>query len=133
MSIVNLIFLCFLLRKIYITILVEVYMKDNLLSEQLGAKIKILRKNANFTQETFSELIGIEPQNLSRIERGLNFPSLATFIKMSNVLKVKPNDLLDVEYLCDEFTLEKEIISMIKTFNIHEKRLIYKIIKAFSQ
>lgn len=99
--------------------------------ELLGEKIKILRKSAKYTQETFSELIGIEPQNLSRIERGLNYPSLITFVKISEVLKVKPNDLLNVDAYESEKVLEDEIILMAKNFSLQEKRIIFKIMKSF--
>lgn len=108
-------------------------MNDNSLSKKLGEKIRILRKNAKYTQEAFSELIGIEPQNLSRIERGLNYPSLATFINISKILNIKPNDLLDVDYLSDEAVIEDKIITMTKNFSLNEKRIIYKIMKAFVQ
>lgn len=40
-------------------------------SEILGNNIKSIRKNANYTQEEFSEKLGITPQFLSTVERGL--------------------------------------------------------------
>lgn len=95
----------------------------------LGEKIKTLRKNAKFTQEVFSELIGIEPQNLSRIERGLNYPSLATFINISNVLNIEPNDLLDIDYYCEENSLDEKISSLINKYSIDQKRLLYRMMK----
>lgn len=107
-------------------------MEDKIAPKLLGEKIKMLRKSANYTQETFCEKIGIEPQNLSRIERGLNYPSLATFIKISEVLEIKPNDLLDTEYLNDDEYLEDRIYNMVKQRTPYDKKLIFRIIKAFS-
>ena len=111
----------------------EEFMEYKVTPEQLGEKIKILRKNAKYTQEAFSELIGIEPQNLSRIERGLNYPSLATFINMSKVLEVMPNDLLDVEHLCDEKELDEELSSYINDFDLEKKRLLYRMVKIIAE
>lgn len=46
---------------------------------------------------------------------------------------IKLNDLLDLDYLSDEEIIENEIISMAKRFSLAEKRIIYKIMKAFAQ
>ena len=108
-------------------------MNNNISPELFGEKLKTLRKNAKYTQETFSELIGIEPQNLSRIERGLNFPSLATFIKIASVLNMEPNDLLDVEYLCDENKITSDIQSKIEYFNLNQKRILHRILKVIAE
>lgn len=104
-------------------------MDTNKLSEQLGAKIKILRKHSHFTQEFFSEQIGIEPQNLSRIERGLNYPSLTTFIKICEVLNITPNDLLELDYLTDEQTLDANINTLLSSQTVQEKQLTYRLMK----
>ncbi len=108
-------------------------MNKNISPELFGEKLKTLRKNAKYTQETFSELIGIEPQNLSRIERGLNFPSLATFIKIASVLNMEPNDLLDVEYLCDEYKLNCNILSKIDQFTLNQKRILHRMLKIIDE
>lgn len=108
-------------------------MDEKFLPKYLGEKIKTLRKNARLTQETFSEMIEIEPQNLSRIERGLNFPSLATFIRISEVLDIKPNDLLEVDSYMDEKMLEEAIVGIIKSQPLNQKRVIYNILKSFRE
>ena len=107
-------------------------MNSKKFSEQLGKKIKLLRKRANLTQEFFSEQIGIEPQNLSRIERGLNSPSLATFVRVCEVLDITPNDLLDVEYIVDEKTLDLKISELLAKQSVMEKQLTYRIMKIIS-
>lgn len=57
----------------------------------LGALIKKERLKRNYKQEKFSSLINIDPRNLSKIERGNNFPSFSTFLKIIEVLKIEPN------------------------------------------
>lgn len=41
-------------------------------STVLGNNIKNIRKNADLTQEEFSEKLGVTPQFLSAVERGLS-------------------------------------------------------------
>lgn len=52
----------------------------------IGAKIRELRKAKGLTQERLGELSGIEPSNISHIERGVAKLSLPTFISIANVL-----------------------------------------------
>ena len=43
---------------------------------QIGANIQTLREYAGYTQDELSELIGITPNHLSAIERGVSGVSL---------------------------------------------------------
>ena len=63
----------------------------------------------------------------------MNFPSLATFIRISEVLNIKPDELLDVEYLKKEEIIDDEICGMIKTSSLKEKRIIYRLLKSFAE
>ena len=59
-----------------------------------GKSIKNYRKNNKFTQEKLAELINIDTRQVARIEAGESLPSLETFVKISKILKISPNDLL---------------------------------------
>lgn len=52
----------------------------------IGKNIASLRRQHGLTQAQFSEQLGMEPASLSRIERGLSGPSLATLAKMAEIL-----------------------------------------------
>ena len=52
----------------------------------LGKRIKELRRERNLSQEKLAENIGIDPNNLSRIENGKNYPSAETIVKIANSL-----------------------------------------------
>lgn len=52
----------------------------------IGTKIRELRKAKKLTQERLGELSGIEPCNISHIERGATKLSLPTFISIANAL-----------------------------------------------
>lgn len=108
-------------------------MDDEKRRKLLGIKIQKLRKARDLTQDTFSEMVGIDPSSLSKLENGAFFPSLPNFIKMSEVFGIEPNDLLDVEYLKDDKELEKEMFDIIKSQSSERKQLLYKLIKTFKE
>ena len=60
----------------------------------VGANIKREREKAGYTQERFSEMIGIGTKSLSAIERGTVGVSLETLTKICRVLSISSNSLL---------------------------------------
>lgn len=60
----------------------------------VGSNIKRARINARYTQEKFSELIGIGTKSLSAIERGTVGVSLVTLLRICKVLRISANSLL---------------------------------------
>ena len=60
----------------------------------VGSNIKRERVKAGYTQEKFSELIGIGTKSLSAIERGTVGVSLTTLLKICKVLSISSNSLL---------------------------------------
>ncbi|MBE5761041.1 MAG: helix-turn-helix domain-containing protein [Clostridiales bacterium] len=60
----------------------------------VGLNIKRERTKAGYTQEEFSELIGIGAKSLSAIERGTVGVSLLTLSKICSVLNISSNSLL---------------------------------------
>ncbi len=75
----------------------------------LGENIKREREKAGYTQERFSEIIDMTPNNLSAVERGVAGVSLKTLRRICEALKVSADDLLfgqreksDGEYLAQK-------------------------------
>ena len=60
----------------------------------VGNNIKRERIKAGYTQEKFSELIGIGTKSLSAIERGTVGVSLTTLLRICKVLSISSNSLL---------------------------------------
>lgn len=60
----------------------------------VGNNIKHERIKAGYTQERFSELIGIGPKSLSAIERGVVGVSLPTLLRICKVLSISSDALL---------------------------------------
>ncbi len=60
---------------------------------KIGANIKKEREKAGFTQEKFSELIGLGTKSLSAIERGTVGISITALCKVCKILSI-PSDAL---------------------------------------
>lgn len=60
----------------------------------VGANIKREREKAGFTQDQFSELLGIGSKSLSSIERGVVGVSLPTLLKICELLHISANVVL---------------------------------------
>ena len=70
-------------------------MKDKKeLNVLVGINIKREREKAGFTQDQFSEMLGIGSKSLSAIERGVVGISLTTLLKVCDILSVSTNTIL---------------------------------------
>ena len=61
---------------------------------EVGRRVRQAREAAGLTQERFAELIGISPQNVSCVERGLAGVSLTVLRRMCEILHVSSDALL---------------------------------------
>lgn len=60
----------------------------------VGQNIKREREKAGYTQERFSELIGIGPKSLSAIERGTVGVSLSLLLRITKLLGITTDSIL---------------------------------------
>lgn len=60
----------------------------------VGQNIKREREKARYTQERFSELIGIGPKSLSAIEQGRVGVSLSLLLRISKLLGISTDAIL---------------------------------------
>ena len=61
---------------------------------QIGTNIQLARERAGYTQERLSELVGLTPNHLSAIERGVSGASLEVLQKLCPLLGVSADHLL---------------------------------------
>lgn len=61
---------------------------------EVGQRVRRAREAAGLTQERFAELVGISPQNVSCVERGLAGVSLTVLRRMCQILSVPSDTLL---------------------------------------
>lgn len=60
-----------------------------------GEKIKEKRVKLNYSQEELGDKIGVTKVSVCGYEAGNKTPTLKTFLKMSDVLGLSPNELLN--------------------------------------
>ena len=60
----------------------------------MAANLKRFREKEKYTQEQLAELAGCSKNHLSALERGVKFPSASLIEKLSDILNVKPFELL---------------------------------------
>ena len=100
----------------------------------VGANIKREREKAGFTQDQFSELLGIGSKSLSSIERGVVGVSLTTLLRICNILHISANVLLyeqDQKNDVDSIALQLKMLSA-EQFEIASD-VMTNLIKAFSR
>lgn len=79
----------------------------------LGENIQRVRKFRSMNQQELADAIGINMQSLSKIERGVNFPTFDTLEKITSALGVTPNELLSGEWK-NTSHMEQEILKFLE-------------------
>lgn len=99
-------------------------------AQKIGIIIKNSRKQAGFTQFELAELVGIEDKQIGKIERGVHFPSVPTFLKMLKVLQIN----IDKFYTNNAVPTqepENKLVRLIRKLTPEQSEKIYKMIKVF--
>ncbi|WP_271006502.1 helix-turn-helix domain-containing protein [Listeria seeligeri] len=78
--------------------------KRNVLN--IGKKLKVYRLELGVTQKEFADVLNINHQNYSKMERGIYTPSLEKLLEICNSLRITPNDLLLDNREYDEYKQE---------------------------
>lgn len=68
----------------------------------LGKRFREIRKQLGCTQEQFAEIAGIEPQSISKIESGKNYPLLSNLEKIAQKLNIELADFFYYSHKADE-------------------------------
>ncbi len=99
------------------------------LKENLGKNIHKYRKLNKITQEKLAEIIEVEINSISAIERGKYFPSSENLVKISKALNVSLSDLFmfKEDLTCDDY--EQEILKNLTYLKNDKSKL--SIISAF--
>lgn len=90
----------------------------------LGKRIQALRKEKKLSQAELAEFVGIEPNNLSRIENGKNYPTPENIAKIANSLDIEIYELYKFNHYKTYEEIKSELINIIEDENY--ARLLYK-------
>lgn len=98
---------------------------------QFGKRVKAFRQKNKLSQEELAEKVGIAITNMGKIERGENFVTAATLVKLAEVLNVEIRDLFDFGNHKSAQDMRDEITEFMKDdFNVG---LVYKIYKLLTE
>lgn len=108
------------------------------IDQMVGSNIQRERMKAGYTQEKFSEMIGIGTKSLSAVERGVVGVSLATLLRIRKVLSISSSSLLcedspknDVQSISErleqltpeQFSIANDVLcKVIEAFSVGEQR-----------
>ncbi len=87
----------------------------------IGEKIRAAREDKDLLQNDMAKLIPMNQSNYSKIERGVQEPSLEQLRRICQILELDPSYLLGIEryeYIsADDIKLLNDIKSLIKAYN----------------
>lgn len=87
----------------------------------IGEKIRAAREDKDLLQNDMAKLIPMNQSNYSKIERGVQEPSLEQLRRICQILELDPSYLLGIEryeYVsADDIKLLNDIKSLIRAYN----------------
>ena len=95
----------------------------------IGKRIREVRKSKNLTQEKLSELAGIEPSNMSHIERAATKVSLPTLIKICNALGVTLDEVVYTNLVKSSHVSNKLLDELLEDCTADELNAIAEVVK----
>lgn len=101
----------------------------NINYEAIGKRIRTIRKSLGLSQAKLAEKSGVEPSNISHIERAATKLSLPTLINIANALGVSLDELVFASLIKNEHIQIKEINDLLSDCNNKELRSLIEIIK----
>lgn len=98
----------------------------------LGNRIKELRRLRKMTQEQLAERIGIEPNNVSKIEVGKNYPSPENLAKIARALEIEIHELFIFNHLKPIEDIRESVINEVQRSD-RLARLLFKFCQVVNQ
>lgn len=80
----------------------------------IGKRIKDVRESKGLTQTALGEKCGFQKSTISKIENGIQSPSLENIVDISKALDVRPEYLLGLDNVPD--TITEQLIAVIELF-----------------
>ena len=95
--------------------------------ETIGNNFYAIRKKAGMTQAEVAEAAGVSDRTYADIERGTVNMRVETLLRICNVLKITPNEILSND---KEVSIE-EIDNMLNSATVEERKKALGILKAY--
>ena len=103
---------------------------DKMDTKLVGKRIKEYRVKAGLTQEELSERVGISPNYLSAIERGVKLIRLDKLVCVINELNCSADDIL-IDVLKKSYEKKTSVLlDTISKLPEHEQKRVYEVLNA---
>lgn len=96
------------------------------LKNQLGVRLKELRKLNKLSQEQLAEIVGVDPKHISFLENGKNFPSANLLMNLVKALKIEIKELFSFEHQMNRDQIIENLNSLIEKMDDKKLKFIYK-------
>lgn len=106
------------------------FLEDNKLN--IGKRIREQRKRKHLTQFMLAEKVGLHEKQISRIESGLNYPTLMSFIRIIETLDMELSDFTKQEKM-KKNPLRDDTLNIIKQADDKELKIYYDILKSLKR
>jgi len=93
-----------------------------------GKRIKELRKQNKITQEKLAETIGVEPQQICRIEKGVCFTTIETLEKLSKAFHVDMEELFKFSHLHTKEILITQMNNLFEKSDEDKIKLVHRVV-----
>ena len=97
--------------------------------KDMGKRIREIRESKHMTQAALSELAGIEPSNLSHIERAATKVSLPTLINIANALEVSLDELVCGSLIKNEHISIRQLNELLSDCTPDELQAVIEMVK----
>jgi len=95
-----------------------------------GKRFREIRKKRGYTQDKIAEIIDLEPQSISKIESGKNFPLLSNLEKIAASLNIGLEEFFNYEHKKSNAYRRKELLNIYDNMSEEERERLYRIAKA---
>lgn len=93
----------------------------------IGNKLFLVRRKLGMTQAEVAEKAGISDRTYADIERGTVNMRVETLLRICNVLRITPNEILST----DVETSTEDITEMLNDISDNERKTALKILEAY--
>ena len=93
----------------------------------IGNKLFVVRRKLGMTQAEVAEKAGISDRTYADIERGTVNMRVETLLRICNVLRITPNEILST----DVETSTEDITEMLNDISDNERKTALKILEAY--
>lgn len=93
-----------------------------------GKRLKELRTKNKITQEKLAEIIGVEQQQICRIEKGGCFTTIDNLERLAATFKIPIDELFNFKHQKESNALLSELEELLKKASEDQLKLIYRIV-----